>query len=202
MDNASGQNKQPSSATFGKKFKKFLTRSIGPKALRVWMVILIAAIIIASVGAYEILKPAAPLSTGQVSSVLGGSWTMTNETRGNSSSYPGGAGFPDLNSFITANYTSGNRTAQLIVLKFDSVNYADSEFTFLSALSGANGTGTLNGSPYVYTNTPATTGFFPTPASSDIAVQHNDYVILFASSDFSFSLQQGKSLMSDQISDL
>lgn len=184
------------------KVKRFLTRSIGPKALRVWMVVLIAAIIIASVGAYEILKPAAPLSTGQVSSVLGGSWTMTNETRGNSSSYPGGAGFPDLNSFITANYTSGNRTAQLIVLKFDSVNYADSEFTFLSALSGANGTGTLNGSPYVYTNTPATTGFFPTPASSDIAVQHNDYVILFASSDFSFSLQQGKSLMSDQISDL
>ena len=194
--------RKPQSISRSMKVKQLLTRSIGPKALKVWMVILIAAVIVASVGAYEILKPAEPLSTGQISSVLGGSWTMTNETRGNSSDYPGGTGFPDLNSFISANYTSGNRTAQLVILKFDSVSYADSEFTFVSAFSGANDTGTIDGGPYVYTSTLATTGFFPTPASSDIAVQHGDYVIVFLSSNFNFNLQQGKSLALDQISDL
>ncbi|MHB1708703.1 MAG: hypothetical protein ACYCT2_04425 [Thermoplasmataceae archaeon] len=202
MDNSGNAGSQkPPIKNAAVKMKKFLTRNVGPKVLKVWMVILVAAVIIASVGAYEILKPAEPLSTSQVSSVVGGSWTMSNETRGNSSDYPGGA-FPDLNSFITANYTSGNRSAQLVILKFDSVGYADSEFTFLSAFSGANGTGTIDGGPYAYDSTPATTGFFPTPASSDIAVQHNDYVIVFVSSGFNFNLQQGKSLASDQVSDL
>ena len=71
---------KPQSVPRSMKVKQLLTRSIGPKALKVWMVILIAAVIIASVGAYEVLKPAEPPSTGQVSSVLGGSWASRANT--------------------------------------------------------------------------------------------------------------------------
>ncbi len=185
------------------KVKQFLTRSIGPKALKVWMVVIVTAIIIASVGTYAILSNHGmePVSAGTISSVLGGNWKMVNESSGNGTNYPGKS-FPTLSSYVAANYTGSNGALQLVVLQFMSTSYADSEFSFISGFSGANSTGTLDGGPYAYTNVLGTTGFFPTPASSSMIQQHNAYIIFFLSSGFNFNLQQAKSIASDQVSRL
>lgn len=187
----------------------FFKKSIGHKSIKIWMVIVIALVFAGSIGGYVLLKPPSLLKTGQITSVLNGNWNQTQVQRINVTHVY--SAIPGSEWLETSYYHNSNKNLSVAVLKFINSNYADSyfasggSFLFGGVLSNAQNetNGNLNNAPYIYLNySGVNSTFFHINPASGIVAQHSDYIILITSNNFGMSLQQSKSLLSDQISDL
>lgn len=188
---------------YSKVVKSILKKSIGPKGLKIWMLIVIVVVIAGSIGGYILLKPPTLMSTGQVASALRGSWNQAPPKEENATQ--AGIGLSGAVWAETSYYHNGTENLSVEIIKFINSNYADNGFTIggfllLGSLSllGNGDSGNLNNAPYAYLNVPSSSG----TASSGIIAQKSDFIIVIISDNFGMSQQQAKSLLSDQISDL
>lgn len=194
--------RKPQSTSRSMKVKQLLTRSIGPKALKVWMAIAIAVIIVGSVSAYSLYEHsrAAPtlLTEAQVKGVMGGGWnvvSLNNSTNnvGNTSDMSF-MNIGTVNAF-GENFTRYGEWMVVVVEQYNTTHYSErAYFGFLNYL-GASTTGVIDGNNYYYYS-----GLFSTV--SVMLGQDGTYLVLILSSGVEFNQTQGTTLLADQYGEL
>lgn len=183
----------------------FLSKNVGPKPFKIWMVLVIIVVLTGSIGGYVMLKPLSLLNTGQVSSVLNGNWNQSKIQEMNSTQAIN-MGWTGADWIEISYYHSGNRNLSVLVVKFINSNYAESQFSSYGFIMFSNmnqSSGSFKNAPYVYGYLPPYNSVFGNfSGASGIATQHSKYVIFMITKNFGMSLQQSENLLSDQISDL
>lgn len=183
------------------KIKQFLAKSMGPKGIKVWMLVMITIVIVAGLSTYVVYNHGNSgfklINESQVKSVMGGGWSL------NSSSINGTHNFTSTNfggpSFLAngavygleENFTRYGEWMVDVVIQYNSTHYAERAYFALLYSVGASTTGVLDGNNYFYFSAIFSDQSF-------MIGQKSTYMTYIVSSGVQFNQTQGKTLLSDQ----